>query len=433
MRHEQSPIHFLRKSAATALLTIAIAGCGNSTAPTPSSAYEHSPSSTPTQAPTETIAPAPTETPTLEITPTPTLAPTPTQAPTADPNVKCDPRLVPDSQTIVPFNSELPKDFELHVPILEYHLIDTLSGGIAQTDNAAAMSSLVVTPENFRQQMKLLHENGWHTITMAGLAKAWVNRTPLDAKTFVVTFDDGYRDGYVNAVPILAEFGFVGTFYDVAGRSSGATLHPIVNGKPSPILTASELNEMTASGNDIGNHSFSHDGKKTKQQADSEIDKASEYIASVTGFWPATTAYPFGYASVYNDAVNKCGMIFGLVQQPHDKPDDWIAQAIERYDNRLAIPRVKVYSSITKEFLLYELTHLNQQLAAAKTPVPIESPTINPTEKPTVSPTAGPTASPTEGPTIAPTEKPTAVPTASPIESPIAIFDRRKNEELFAA
>jgi peptidoglycan/xylan/chitin deacetylase (PgdA/CDA1 family) len=307
----------------------------------------------PTTTPKPTWPPGP-------LIPVPTYAgPTLEPIPTADPNIKCDPRLVPDTKTNTPFNAELPRDFALHVPILEYHLIDTLKSGIAQTDRARAMSSLVVSPENFHQQMKILHDAGWHTITMAELAKAWVTRTLLPNKTFVVTFDDGYRDGYINALPILEEFGFVGTFYDITGRTADATLHPPLSGNPT-WLTADELYDMTEKGNDIGNHSESHSSDTTKATAGNQVYDASQYIAAVTGIWPATMAYPFGNRYTYQDAVTKCqSLIFALIQQP----DQNVPAAIEDYAHRLNVPRIKIWSWVTPNGVLYMLTHLNKPIA----------------------------------------------------------------------
>jgi peptidoglycan/xylan/chitin deacetylase (PgdA/CDA1 family) len=198
----------------------------------------------------------------------------------------------------------LPKDFELNVPILEYHLVDTRKDGIAQSSHKDAMASLVVSPETFKAQVKLLHDNGWKTITMAELAYKWVNRITVPDKTVVFTFDDGYNDGYYIAWPILKDAGYNATFYDIANRSIGSTDYPPTNGYLPPYLTASQLKELTIAGNDIGNHSFEHDESKTTTSAaaNKQVYDASKYFASVTGIWPSTMAYPFG-SSVYRICI----------------------------------------------------------------------------------------------------------------------------------
>ena len=329
---------------------VAFSGCGGNA--NPDGVY---PTGTrlPTASPTETFTPTPR--PTIEIipTPSPTEAPTPTPRPTADPNNKCDPRLVPDARVNVEPTQELPKDFVLHVPILEYHLVDHLSGGIAQISLAPAMSSLVVTPENFRAQMQLLHDNGWTTITMAQLAKDWVNRiTPTD-KTFVPTFDDGYEDGWLVA-QILKEIDpeYVGTFYPISAYTDSST-H----------LSSWQIFVMTEMGMDFGNHSLNHSENTNRQTAGNEVFQAEAQLANWSGVWPSTIAYPFGSEGTYENAVTQCPLlIFAAIQQPHDKTNDRIPQAIEDNSHRLAEPRVKVWSWIPPGYLLCELNHLNQEI-----------------------------------------------------------------------
>lgn len=357
----------VRAVASAAFLATALSGCSGNVAPEPSSTYSPIPS------PTETATPESTYPP---IEPAQTFPyPTTEPVPTADPKIPCDPRLVPDAKTVVPFNSELPKDFVLYVPVLEYHLIDTLKGGVAQTDGIKSGSSLVVSPAIFRAQMELLHKNGWHTITMAELAKAWVTRTAVPKKTFVITFDDGHRDGIENADPILKNLGYVATFYDITGRTYDAA-HK--TGNPAQLSNA-DLFTLTQEGNDIGNHSVHHLQAATRSTAKGEVYNASIYIAADTGIWPSSMAYPFGSEGTYEPELAQCpSLIFGLVQQPNPN----VPAAFESYANRRSVPRIKIYPSTSPARLLYMLNHLNQDIAPKPTPKPNPTETAAPTPTP---------------------------------------------------
>jgi peptidoglycan/xylan/chitin deacetylase (PgdA/CDA1 family) len=60
---------------------------------------------------------------------------------------------------------------------------------------------IVVSPENFTEQMKLLKEN-YNPLPIGQLVEA-INKHDIPDKGVVVTFDDGYLDNFSQALPIL--------------------------------------------------------------------------------------------------------------------------------------------------------------------------------------------------------------------------------------
>lgn len=167
--------------------------------PTPTS------TTTPTSTPTNTPLPTPTDTPT--ITPTATTSVTPSITPTFTPTPTSTPWPTPDG-----------REREFYVPILMYHYIS-----VPPTDADVYRLDLSVTPDNFRDQMVWLKNNGYETISLYDLIYALnIGWPPLPEKPVILTFDDGYVDNYENAFPILKEFGFEGTFFiltDVTDRN----------------------------------------------------------------------------------------------------------------------------------------------------------------------------------------------------------------------
>lgn len=93
------------------------------------------------------------------------------------------------------------------VVVLIYHRVTTLSSD---------PEMLAVTPENFRDQMRYLKEN----VELTRFEDDWSN-TPKPA--VAVTFDDGYADNALNALPILEETGVPATFFISTGTIG--TLH----------------------------------------------------------------------------------------------------------------------------------------------------------------------------------------------------------------
>ncbi len=61
---------------------------------------------------------------------------------------------------------------------------------------------MYVTPESFFTQMKFLEEYT-HVIPLEELLEKLESGQPLKPRTVVITFDDGWRDNFTNAYPVL--------------------------------------------------------------------------------------------------------------------------------------------------------------------------------------------------------------------------------------
>src|SRR2546428_7257687 len=72
-----------------------------------------------------------------------------------------------------------------------------------------------IPPAAFREQMQIL-SRGFRIVRLCDL-KGALTSTPTDANLACVTFDDGIRDNYECALPILEAFGIKGTFFVVSG------------------------------------------------------------------------------------------------------------------------------------------------------------------------------------------------------------------------
>jgi peptidoglycan/xylan/chitin deacetylase (PgdA/CDA1 family) len=110
---------------------------------------------------------------------------------------------------------------------------------------------------------------------------------PLGSKPILITFDDGYRDNYVNASPVLARLGLRATAYVISGRIS--------NGDPT-FLTWLQLRRLERRGVEIGSHTVSHrslTGLSTAQ-AWTELVRSRRVLERRLGHRIPWLAYPFG-------------------------------------------------------------------------------------------------------------------------------------------
>ncbi|MGI8478363.1 MAG: polysaccharide deacetylase family protein [Gaiellaceae bacterium] len=60
----------------------------------------------------------------------------------------------------------------------------------------------------FDEQMTLLGELGYVTVSLDAVLEHYVRGAPLPPKAVLLTFDDGYRDNLENALPILRRHGY---------------------------------------------------------------------------------------------------------------------------------------------------------------------------------------------------------------------------------
>lgn len=131
--------------------------------------------------------------------------------------------------------------------------------------------ALAVRVNSFREQLLTLRSRGHQTITLANLAKKLADNEPILPKTLVITFDDGYRDNYLNAYPILKELGFTATIFLVTDLvDTERMLYPQYyiqryGGQPSEysILRWEEIREMANYGIEFGSHTCSHSNLPT--------------------------------------------------------------------------------------------------------------------------------------------------------------------------
>jgi peptidoglycan/xylan/chitin deacetylase (PgdA/CDA1 family) len=241
--------------------------------------------------PTRTTARSPT--PTSDV-PTPTIA---TQAPatvtmasaTVEPTqvtVDPTPTEVPATPTPISAPATLAISSE-PVPILMYHYIRPDPG-----PGDPIGQDLSVSPERFAQELAYLAEQGYTTVTMSQLADAWGGGQPLPTRPIVLTFDDGYRDFYTNAWPLLRQYSFSATIYVITG---------VID--TSNYLTQAMIRELDASGSiDFGSHTIRHPELATLAEADAEHEIVGSKIAleELLGHAVRTFAYPAGH---YNDSA----------------------------------------------------------------------------------------------------------------------------------
>lgn len=235
-------------SAATMPVTVNTVVAPQKSTPAPS------PPATPTILPTASVSLAGLlPTPTAEATVLPTYAPT------------------PDGVTR-----------QIRVPILMYHY---LSAPPADAD--IYRRDLSVPPERFAAHLDRLLTEGYTTVSLYQVIDALQRNAPLPDKPVVITFDDGYRDNYENAFPLLKERALQATIFVVTD---------FMDEERPAYLTWDMAREMATAGISIESHGRNHVGLAGKDD-DYLVWQALgslETIEHELGVRPRFVSYPAG-------------------------------------------------------------------------------------------------------------------------------------------
>jgi peptidoglycan/xylan/chitin deacetylase (PgdA/CDA1 family) len=187
------------------------------------------------------------------------------------------------------------------VPILMYHYISK-----PPADADVYRLDLSVTPENFEAQLAWLRSQGYQTIKLSDLVYHLTLGWPLPDKPVILTFDDGYRDNYTQAFPLLRKYGYVGTFFLVT--------KPIDDGDPA-YLTWDMVKKMHRAGMDLEPHGYRHYDLRDRDVdfLVYEIVGAKEAIEAHTGETTRFFSYPSGSYDDQTVAVLKSAYFWAAV------------------------------------------------------------------------------------------------------------------------
>lgn len=149
-----------------------------------------------------------------------------------------------------------------------------------------------VKPNDFEKQMHWFYKNNWKSFTISELVKL----DEIPEKSFVITFDDGYEDNYLNAFPILKKYNFKATIYLVPNQKTNYWEEKNTS-VLSNLLNEKQILEMQNSGLiEFGSHTLSHVNLSTinDEQLLNELKKSKEEVEKITNQECEAFAYPYG-------------------------------------------------------------------------------------------------------------------------------------------
>ena len=168
-----------------------------------------------------------------------------------------------------------------HVPVLMYHYVEHV-----KDRGDTIRISLNTLPETLDRQIQTLTQAGFTFITPKDLADILDGIEQLPEKPIILSFDDGYKDFYTDAFPILKKHGVRSVQYVVSGFLD----------RPN-YLTSDQLQEIAKSGLvEIGSHTEHHLALASVSStvAKREIDNSRVQLEQQLGLPITAFAYPYG-------------------------------------------------------------------------------------------------------------------------------------------
>ena len=151
--------------------------------------------------------------------------------------------------------------------------------------------------EQFDEQVAYLRRH-WPVVPLRAVLRGEVDyrgKRPL----VCVTFDDGYRDNYDFAAPILLKHRLPATFFVSTGKLTEQTpfQHDLEKlGRGLPNMTWDQVREMHREGLDFGSHTVNHVnlGTVNLEEARTELVESRDTLRQELGQEEFLFAYPFG-------------------------------------------------------------------------------------------------------------------------------------------
>jgi peptidoglycan/xylan/chitin deacetylase (PgdA/CDA1 family) len=205
-------------------------------------------------------------------------------------------------------------------PFLLYHKI-------ADPPPDAHIRGGYTSVRKFAKQMKLLKRWATTFYSASGIMECFLKNGSFPPNGLAVTFDDGWKDNYENAYPILRQLGIKATIFLIPsciGKTSTKALSEGEYGRAH--MTREEILDMSKHGIEFGSHTLNHAllHKLDLEQVRLEVTESKKQIEDVLSKPCDFLAYPGGhYTLSVRRAVEDAGYkgAFTTVYGPMDYLD----------------------------------------------------------------------------------------------------------------
>lgn len=188
------------------------------------------------------------------------------------------------------------------IPIIMYHHVAPIQ---AKWDEVR--KKMTIEPKEFERQLTVLQKLNFATYFVKDLPEL-LNNYPTSSRPIILTFDDGYKNFYINAYPLLKKYQMKASFYIINNLIN----HP-------DYINTNQLIELSQSPLiEIGAHTLDHPylSKLLAEKVQIEIERSKSELEQLLGQPILTFAYPYGdFNSSTIRIVKEAGFIAALGTQ----------------------------------------------------------------------------------------------------------------------
>jgi peptidoglycan/xylan/chitin deacetylase (PgdA/CDA1 family) len=192
--------------------------------------------------------------------------------------------------------------FLTSAPVLAYHHVGPRRRG-------ARLKGLYVSPGLFRQQMAELHAEGFSAPRFEGVSSCAASGAA--PRRVFLTFDDGFRDVFEHALPVLREHGFCSIQFLISDLLGETNKWQQPTGDISePLMDDAQVKDWLAAGQEIGSHTKTHPRltQISPAAAREEITASKKSLEDRFGVPVEHFCYPYGdWNAAVRDLVQVAG------------------------------------------------------------------------------------------------------------------------------
>ena len=208
----------------------------------------------------------------------------------------------------------------MRIPVLMYHSISN------------SKNPLSVSINSFEKQMRFMNQNAFKTTSLCNIENI------KSGKFFIITFDDGYEDVFLNALPILKKYNFTATCFFVSNLIGKYNVwdEDKENFIKLNLMNNSQISLWIDNNMDVGSHTADHKNllKLNSNDKKIQINEPKKYFNELFNIDVKTFSYPFGAFDDESFNIVKDNYLFAVTTNR--------SRYIFNKFNNFKIPRVPV-------------------------------------------------------------------------------------------
>lgn len=219
------------------------------------------------------------------------------------------------------------------VPIAMYHLVNP--------EVNPAIERMIVSPRTFERQLRFLAKHRYNVMPLESLVHLMKVKGRIPPRTLAITFDDGYKDNYTYAFPILKKYNLPATIFIIVNEV----------GRPDR-LSWEEIKEMRSSGIiSFGSHTLGPEPLTdigSLEEVKKQIFDSQKILEEKLGIPVTMFSYPAGrFNNQIRQLVIDAGYALAVTTSPgKDYPDNDV----------FALKRIRISENSSNLFIFWAET-----------------------------------------------------------------------------